>query len=48
MKFIPYGKQFIDSKDVKVVSKVLKSDLITTGHQVIKFEKKIKKFLDDF
>ena len=46
MKFIPYGKQFIDSKDVKVVSKVLKSDLITTGHQVIKFEKKIKKFLD--
>jgi len=46
MKFIPYGKQFIDSKDIKVVSKVLKNDLITTGHQVIKFEKKIKKFLD--
>ena len=46
MKFIPYGKQCIDNKDVKVVSKVLKNDLITTGYQVIKFEEKIKKFLN--
>jgi dTDP-4-amino-4,6-dideoxygalactose transaminase len=46
MKFIPYGKQYIDNEDVKVVSKVLKSDLITSGHQVNKFEEKIKKFLN--
>ena len=46
MKFIPYGKQYIDNEDVKVVSKVLKSDLITSGRQVNKFEEKIKRFLN--
>jgi perosamine synthetase len=41
MKFIPYGKQHIDNKDVKVVSDALKKEFITTGDEVVKFEKKI-------
>ena len=45
MKFIPYGKQFIDNKDIKLVSNSLKENLITTGPYVKKFEKKIKTFL---
>ena len=39
---INYGKQFIDSNDIKAVIKVLKSDLITQGHQVEKFESALK------
>ena len=39
---INYGKQFIDSNDIKAVVKVLKSDLITQGHQVEKFESALK------
>jgi hypothetical protein len=31
MKIIPYGRQYIDSKDIRLVSKALKEDLITTG-----------------
>jgi dTDP-4-amino-4,6-dideoxygalactose transaminase len=46
MKIIPYGRQFIDSQDIRLVSKVLKEDLITTGHYVQKFENKISKFLN--
>ena len=46
MKFIPYGKQHIDNKDVKVVSDALKKEFITTGDEVAKFEKKINKFLN--
>ena len=42
---IPYGRQFIDNKDIKQVSKVLKNELITTGKQVGKFEQKINKLL---
>ena len=45
MKIIPYGRQYIDSQDIKSVSKALKEDLITTGHYVKKFENKITKFL---
>ena len=46
MKIIPYGRQYIDHKDIKSVSKVLNSELITTGSQVDKFENKIKKYLN--
>jgi len=46
MKFIPYGKQYIDNKDIKVVSDALKKKLITTGDHVLKFEKKIQNFLN--
>lgn len=45
MKTIPYGRQYIDSQDIKFVSKALKHDLITTGNYVKKFEKNISKFL---
>jgi dTDP-4-amino-4,6-dideoxygalactose transaminase len=45
MKTIPYGRQYIDSQDIRLVSKALKEDLITTGWYVKKFENKISKFL---
>lgn len=46
MKTIPYGRQYIDSQDIKFVSKALKQDLITTGKYVKKFENNISKILD--
>ena len=46
MKIIPYGKQSIDVSDIKSVSKVLRSKLITTRPKVLEFEKKIKKYLN--
>lgn len=45
MKIIPYGRQYIDSQDIRIVSKALKEDLITTGRYVKKFENKVSKFL---
>ena len=39
MKYITYGKQHIDSNDLKVVKKALKNNFITAGKQVEKFEK---------
>jgi len=45
MKIIPYGRQYIDSQDIRLVSKALKEDLITTGYYVKKLEDKISKFL---
>ena len=45
MTIIPYGKQFIDNKDIKFVSKSLKQNLITTGNFVKKFENKISSLL---
>lgn len=44
MKYIPYGSQFIDKKDIKLVTKSLTSDLITTGPFVKKFENNLKKY----
>ena len=46
MKYIPYGKQFIDNEDKKSVLNSLSNDLITTGPFVKKFEKKLKKYLN--
>lgn len=40
-KFLPYGKQYIDSDDIKEVIKVLESDYLTTGPSVLEFEKAI-------
>ena len=40
---IPYGKQTINSEDVKLVTKVLKSNYLTTGPFVEKFENSFKK-----
>jgi dTDP-4-amino-4,6-dideoxygalactose transaminase len=45
MKTIPYGRQYIDSNDIRIVSKALKADLITTGRYVKKFEHEISDFL---
>ena len=45
MKNIPYGRQHIDTHDIKFVSKALKEDLITTGNYVQKFENKIVELL---
>jgi dTDP-4-amino-4,6-dideoxygalactose transaminase len=46
MKTIPYSRQYIDNQDIRLVSKALKEDLITTGRYVKKFENKISKFLN--
>jgi perosamine synthetase len=45
-KIIPYGKHFIDSKDIKSVIKNLKSGSITQGPTIEKFENKIKKIVN--
>jgi dTDP-4-amino-4,6-dideoxygalactose transaminase len=45
MKNIPYGRQHIDSSDIKAVSEAMKADLITTGDYVKKFENIIAKLL---
>ena len=44
MKKIPYGKQFIDTKDILAVKNSLNEELITTGKNVEKFEKEFVKF----
>ena len=46
MKKIPYGKQHIDSSDIKAVSKALGKKMITQGSLISEFENKIKKFLN--
>jgi dTDP-4-amino-4,6-dideoxygalactose transaminase len=46
MKYIPYGRQFIDSKDKKLILSSLSNDLITTGPFVEKFERDLKKYLN--
>ena len=43
---ISYSKQYIDKKDIEAVVKVLKSDYLTTGPLVPKFEKKISGKVD--
>ena len=46
MRYIPYGRQYIDDQDVKEVVRVLKSDWITQGPKVGEFEKAIAKYVD--
>jgi len=43
---IPYGKQYIDSLDIKTVVKSLKNNLITTGPYVNLLEKKLTTLLN--
>ena len=38
---IPYSRQLIDKKDIQSVNKVLRSNFLTQGKQVLLFEKKI-------
>ena len=44
MKYTPYGRHFIDKKDISTVVNVLKKEKITTGNEVKKFETKLTKF----
>lgn len=41
---IPYSRQLISNKDIAKVNDVLLSDFLTTGPEIIKFEKKLKLF----
>jgi len=42
---IPYGRQWIDEKDIEEVIKVLKSDWLTQGPQIEKFEEEIASYV---
>jgi len=44
MKFIPYGRQWIEEDDVVVVNEVLKSDYLTTGPKAKEFEKALSNY----
>ena len=46
MKYIPYGRQYIDNKDKKLIQSSLSNDLITTGPFVEKFERDLSKYLN--
>jgi perosamine synthetase len=39
--WIPYGRQYIDEADIQAVSEVLRSEFLTTGPMVEKFENKL-------
>ena len=39
-RFLPYSRQFIDQKDIKKMSEVLRENLITQGPKIASFEKK--------
>jgi perosamine synthetase len=43
--FLPYGKQWIDEDDIKTVVNVLKSDYITQGPEIEKFESKVAEYV---
>ena len=45
-KYLSYGKQFIDKKDISGVTKTLKSNYLATGPLVRKFEKNFEKKFD--
>lgn len=41
----PYSRQYVDQSDIQEVIKVLKSDTIARGNEIMKFENNIKKFV---
>lgn len=43
-EFLPYGHQWIDEKDIKAVSDVLKTDWITQGPKVAEFERLVSDY----
>jgi perosamine synthetase len=43
--FIPYGRQWVDEEDIAAVVEVLRSDWLTTGPMVEKFEEAIANFV---
>ena len=44
-RYIPYGRQVIDEDDIQSVIDVLKSDYLTTGPVVEKFEKRVANYV---
>lgn len=44
-RFLPYGSQYIDSNDRKEILKVLKSEFITQGPEIKKFEDMFAKYV---
>jgi len=44
MKFIPYSRQHINEDDIKAVEEVLRSDFLTTGPMIGKFEESVKNY----
>ena len=44
-RYLPYSRQNINSNDIKEIVKVLKSDFITQGPNIIDFEKDFAKFV---
>lgn len=44
-RFLPYGRQNIDRNDIKSIVEVLKSDFITQGPNINKFEKEFAKYV---
>lgn len=44
MKIIPYGRQWVDSSDIREVIKVLKSDWLTQGPKIKEFEDALCKY----
>ena len=45
-RFLPYSRQNIDKNDIKSVVQVLKSDFITQGPNIDKFEKEFAKYVE--
>ena len=43
-EFVPYGRQWIDEDDVQSVVEVLKSDFLTTGPTVRRFEEALERY----
>ena len=43
---IPYGRQLIDNNDINSVKKILKSNWLTTGPTVQKFEENLSKVIN--
>ncbi len=39
---IPYGRQNIDSNDIKAVLNTLKSEFLTQGPKILEFEKQLQ------
>lgn len=42
---LPYGKQWLDDADIEAVVNVLKSDYLTTGPAIQKFEEKFSNYV---
>lgn len=44
-KYLAYGRQYIDDKDIEAVVELLRGDFLTTGPTVKEFEKKVANYV---